>query len=608
MQRSHVVRFRYLSALWLSGAAVLALATWASFRLGLSSATAACVYLVIIVLLSLLDSFISSAIFSILAVCCLDYFFIEPRYAFDVANAQDFAALVAFLTTSIVITGLVRRLRRLAQAHSEQARLLDLTRDALFVRNLDNVITYWNRGSEDLYGWQREEALGRVSHQLLKTVFPAPLDEISGTLLRTGYWEGELVHTRRDGSQVTTASRWSLQRADNGDPLGTLETNNDITRRKQAESALRRIQETYVAEAQQLSHTGSFGWNPSTGKLYLSEEGHRIFGLDSKTVPSIEFILSLVHPDDLALVQRVIGRAAIDNQDFELEHRLRFPDGNVKHVRIVARALQSDAGATEFVGAMMDVTAIRAAERELHDTRTELAHVVRVTTLSELTATIAHEVNQSLGAVVANAEACLNWLDRDSPDLGEIRLAVQSISNDGHRASEVIRRVRTLVRKSDAQMAPFRLNEIVSETLNVLHHELLRYRVTVRLELSSDLPLVLGDRIQMQQVLLNLAMNSLEAMESITDESRELHIRSERDGSNSALVTVADCGIGIPPEKASGIFEAFVTTKATGLGMGLSISRSIVQAHGGRLWFSSNEPRGAVMQFTLPLHVPDARD
>ena len=178
MKRSHVGRFQYLVALWLSGAAVLAFATWVSFRLGLNYATAACIYLIIIVLLSLLDSFISSAIFSILAVCGLVYFFIEPIYAFDVASAQDLAALVAFLTTSIVITGLVRRLRRLAQAHGEQARLLDLTRDALFVRNLDNVITYWNRGSEDLYGWQREEALGRVSHRLLRTVFPAPLDEI----------------------------------------------------------------------------------------------------------------------------------------------------------------------------------------------------------------------------------------------------------------------------------------------------------------------------------------------------------------------------------------------------------------------------------------------
>jgi PAS domain S-box-containing protein len=606
MQRSPVGRFQYLAALWLSGAAVLALATWVSFRFGFSSATTGCVYLVIIVLLSLLDSFISSAIFSILAVCCLDYFFIAPRYAFDVANAEDFASLVAFLTTSIVITGLVRRLRRLAQAHGEQARLLDLTRDAVFVRNLDDVITYWNRGSEDLYGWKREEALGHVSHQLLKTIFPAPLNEISDTLLRTGYWEGELVHTRRDGSLITTASRWSQQRADHGEPVGTLETDNDVTRRKQAERALRRIQETYIAEAQQLSHTGSFGWNPSTGKLFWSEESHRIFGMDVKEVPSIEFVLSRVHPDDLALVQRVIGHAASQTQDFELEHRLKLPSGIVKHVRIVARALQSDAGATEFVGAVMDVTAIRAAERELHNARTELAHVVRVTTLSELTASIAHEINQSLGAVVANAEACLNWLDRDSPDLGEVRLAVQSISNDGHRASEVIRRVRALVRKSDAQMVPFDLNEIVSETLSVLRHELLRYRVTVRPELSRDLPLVLGDRIQLQQVLLNLMMNSLEAMDPVTDGSRELHIRSELDGTKSALVTVADSGNGISSDKASGIFEAFVTTKSSGLGMGLSISRSIVQAHGGRIWFSPNEPRGAIMRFTLPLHIPDA--
>jgi len=606
MKRTRIGRFQYLSALWLSGAAVLALATWACFRLGLTYATTACVYLVIIVLLSLLDSFISSVVFSVIAVCCLDLFFIQPLYAFDVANAQDLAALAAFLITSIVITGLVRRLRRLAHAHREQARLLDLTRDAVFVRDLDNVITYWNRGSEDLYGWKRQQAIGKISHELLKTVFPAPLDEITATLLRTAHWEGELLHTKRDGSKVTTASRWALQRGNDREPLATLETNNDITQRKRAEDALRRIQETYLAEAQQLSHTGSFGWNISTGKLFWSDESHRIFGFDSTVVPSIGLMLSRVHPDDFSVVQRVIDRAASDRQAFELEHRLKLPDGTVKHVRVVARALQGDVASIEFVGAVMDVTAIRVGERELHATRTELAHVMRVTTLSELTASIAHEVNQSLGAIVANAEACLNWLGGNVPDLNEVRAAINSISKDGHRASEVIRRVRALVKKTDAQMLACSLNEIVNEAVNVLHHELLRYRVAVRLELSSDLPVILGDRIQLQQVLLNLMMNGLEAMEPITERARELHIRSERDGARQARVTVADCGIGIAPDKAPGIFEAFVTTKATGLGMGLSISRSIVQAHGGRIWATPNEPRGAIIQFTLPLHLPEA--
>jgi signal transduction histidine kinase len=219
-----------------------------------------------------------------------------------------------------------------------------------------------------------------------------------------------------------------------------------------------------------------------------------------------------------------------------------------------------------------------------------------------LTASIAHEVNQSLGAVVANAEACLNWLDRDIPDLGEVRVAVESISRDGHRASEVIRRVRALVKKSEAQMLPISLNEIVGEAMTVLHHELLRHRVTVKLELSADLPAVLGDRIQLQQVLLNLVMNGVEAMESITDGPRELCIRLDREGPGYARVTVADLGMGIAADKAPGIFEAFVTTKATGLGMGLSISRSIVQAHGGRIWLSPNEPHGAIMQFTVPFH------
>jgi signal transduction histidine kinase len=487
MKRSHGV-FRYLSILWVSGAAALALATWACFVLGLSSATAACVYLVVIVLLSLMDSFVTAVVFPVIAVGCLDFFFIAPLFAFEVSNPQDLTTLSAFLITSIVITSLVRRLRRLASV----------------------------------------------------------------------------------------------------------------------EDALRRIQETYLAEAQQLSHTGSFGWKVSSGEIFWSEEGFRIFGFDPTTRPSIELVLARVHPDELAVVRRVIDRAANDRRDFAFEHRLLLPGGTVKHVRVVARAMPGATANVDFVGAVMDVTSIRLAERELQNTRTELAHVMRVTSLGELTASIAHEVNQPLGAVVANAEACLGWLDRELPDLNEAHAAIERIIRDGHRAGEVIRRVRALIKRTDTQMAPVDINEIVCEAVNIVEHELLRYRVSTRMELSTDLPAVFGDRIQLQQVVLNLIINGIEAMQPITDRRRELFIRSQQDETQQVQLTVMDCGIGLSAENAHRIFDAFVTTKSSGMGMGLSICRSIIQAHGGRIWASSNEPFGAAVRFTLPLHRPEA--
>jgi signal transduction histidine kinase len=231
---------------------------------------------------------------------------------------------------------------------------------------------------------------------------------------------------------------------------------------------------------------------------------------------------------------------------------------------------------------------------------------MRVTSLGELTASIAHEVNQPLGAIVANAEACLGWLERESPDLNEAHAAIARIVRDGHRASEVIRRIRALIKKTDTQMVALDVNEIVSEAMNIVEHELRRFRVSQRMELSSDLLVVLGDRIQLQQVLLNFIINSIEAMQPITDRQRELVIRTEQDETRRVRVTVMDCGIGLSAENAHRIFDAFVTTKSSGMGMGLSICRSIMEAHGGRIWASPNEPHGAAVQFTLPPHRPEA--
>jgi predicted ATPase/signal transduction histidine kinase len=362
-----------------------------------------------------------------------------------------------------------------------------------------------------------------------------------------------------------------------------------------------RRSEAYLSQAQRLSHTGTFGWRPSSGEIYWTEETFRIFEYDPATTPTLELIALRVHPDDAGAFRQVVERASSDEQDFAHAYRLRMPDERVKHVNVVARAFRNEAGAVEFVGSVMDVSAMRLAERELHKTQSDLAHMTRVTSLGELTASIAHEVNQPLGAVLINAEACLSWLDHEQPNLAEAHVALGRIIRDGTRAGEVIRRIRTLAKKADTKMAPLNLNEVLSDALTLVQHELLSSRVALRMEQSSALPLILGDRVQLQQVILNLVINGIEAMQSITDRPRELVVRSERDDQH-VRVTVTDCGIGFSADNAGQLFNTFFTTKSSGLGMGLSICRSIIELHGGRIWAVPNVPNGASIQFKLPLY------
>jgi C4-dicarboxylate-specific signal transduction histidine kinase len=371
--------------------------------------------------------------------------------------------------------------------------------------------------------------------------------------------------------------------------------------RKLAAEKLERS-EGYLSEAQRLSSTGSIGWNVSSGEIYCSEETYKIFEFDRAVKPTLELILQRIHPDDRAFSQETIARASREKTDFDFEHRLLMPDGAVKRLRVKAHALQDASGNLEYVGAVMDVTTIRLAEMELHKTRTELAHAARVTSLGELTASIAHEVNQPLGAVVTNAEAGMNWLDCHPPDMKEAHAAFERIAREGNRAGEIIRRVRTLARKTDIQMAPLELNEMVSEALALVQHELLGYRVSMRMDLATALPRVLADRVQLQQVILNLVLNGIEAMQSITDRARELVIRSEQSDTQHVRVTVTDCGVGFSAENAERLFTSFFTTKSSGMGMGLSICRSIIDAHGGRIWATPNLPHGATIEFTLPSH------
>jgi PAS domain S-box-containing protein len=292
-------------------------------------------------------------------------------------------------------------------------------------------------------------------------------------------------------------------------------------------------------------------------------------------------------------------RATGSHKPFEKEYVRK--DGS--RVPVLLGGAAFDERRDHGVSFVLDLTERKRVEGALRDTQTNLAHVTRMTTLGELTASIAHEVNQPLGAVVNAAAACRRWLDRGTPDLDEARRAVEWITKEANRASEVIRRVRALANKTDIEKVPLDVNDVVREIIALVQRELFSHRVSLRMELAPTLPMILGDRVQLQQVIINLVMNGIEAMQSVTDRPRELVIRSHQDETDRVLVTVMDTGAGISAENADRLFNAFFTTKSSGMGMGLSICRSIMEAHDGRLWATANVPHGATFQFTLPVNA-----
>jgi two-component system sensor kinase FixL len=376
-------------------------------------------------------------------------------------------AIATFL--SLWIQSTTRKLRN-------QAGLLDLTHDAIFVRDMNDIITYWNRAAEDLYGWPAQSALGVVSHKLVKTDFPVPYDEITAQLLRAGHWEGDLVHTKRDGTTVTVSSRWSLQRDSRGHPVAILETNTDIDER-------------------------------------------------------------------------------------------------------------------------------RLAQENLAKAQAELAQLSRVSTLGELTASIAHEVNQPLAAIVTSGEASLRWLDTESPPLDRVKRGIVRIIGDANRASDVIRRLRALSKKDGLQKAPIDLNDVVRESVPLIRQELSTHQVSLKLDLGKPLPDINGDRFLLQLVVINLAINAVQAMASVeAGRSRNLVIRTRPENEDQVLLAVEDTGPGFDPTVEADLFQAFFTTKPSGMGMGLTICRSIVEAHDGRISASRNEQGGSTFQFVLPRH------
>ena len=407
--------------------------------------------------------------------------------------------------------------------------------------------------------------------------------------------DGTVKHTHTVGHPVLNAS---------GDVVQFVCTMMDVTERKRAEEKLRQS-EAYLAEAQKLTHTGSWVWAVAEKRaLHLSEEWYRVYGFDpNEGIPASNKPVQRMHPDDRARWQQVFDRAISEESDYEAEYRILLPDGAVRHIHSVGHPVLGASGKlVQFVGSSSDVTERKQAEEALRQAQADLARTNRVTTMGELTASLAHEVNQPIAAAATDANTCLRWLARDQPDLEEARAAASRVVKDAARAAEIMSRIRSLFKKEMSQRELVDVNDIIRGMIELLRSEATRYSISMRTELSKDLPLIMGDRVQLQQVTMNLIINSIDAMKDV-DGTREITITSQRAENEQLQVSVSDTGIGLPSQRADQIFNAFFTTKPHGTGMGLRISRSIVESHGGRLWAAPNSPRGACFAFTLPTKI-----
>jgi PAS domain S-box-containing protein len=379
-----------------------------------------------------------------------------------------------------------------------------------------------------------------------------------------------------------------------------------LSEQKRGEQALRRS-EAYLADAQRLTHTGSWAYDVFAGKVtYSSHEHSRLYGLDSsKGIPSYEEFRQRTHPEDFEPLLEAIESAARAGTDVEHNFRIVLPDGTIRHVHGLGHPVfNASGGLVEYVGIMTDVTErVRADEEHerLRQLQADLAYLSRVTTMGELTASLAHEIKQPITAAVTDAKTCLRWLGRDCPDVQEAREAASRIVNDVTRAADIITSLSLFFKKGTVQREMIDINELIREMIVLLRNEANRYSISVHTELTEGISKIMADRVQLQQVFMNLMLNAVDAMKESAG-GGELRIKSEaHDG--QLLISVSDTGVGIPPHQVDKIFESFFTTKGHGIGMGLPISRSIIESHGGRLWATNSTGRGATFQFTLPTAV-----
>ena len=493
--------------------------------------------------------------------------------------------------------------RKQAEAALRQGEMLRAeglfleTIPAMMWRGADSgELDYLNRRAVDYLGHSAADLSGG---RLFEAVHPDDRDEAirlwrAAVEASTSY---EHVHRlrRRDGQY-----RWmrSVGEFSDGGGDGIRRWYGlviDIDDRKRAEEELRRSA-AFLAQAQRVTATGSLWWKVATGEIIWSDESYRVMDYPRSTTPSVERIMDRVHPDDRALVAATVDRMVRERSHMELEHRLLMPDQSVKHVRVLIQYVGDQAGHPEFAGAVTDITERKCAEVELQRTHAKLTRASQVATIAELSASIAHEINQPLASVVTASQACQTWLTNDPPNIERALTTLDRVVRDGHSAAEVVSRIRALFQQVSPAKEPLEVAAVVEEVLGVIAVESRDNSIVVETDVQPAQ--VLADRVQIQQVLLNLAHNAIESMVDVPDGAKRIAIRSRREATE-VLIAVSDQGCGLTDPAA--VFEAFYTTKASGMGMGLAISRSIVEAHGGRLWASANQGIGTTFSFTLPL-------
>jgi PAS domain S-box-containing protein len=497
----------------------------------------------------------------------------------------------------------------LMRSEARKAAILDAALDCIITIDHEGRVIEFNPAAERTFGYHRSDV---VDKQLVADVIIPPS-------LREKHRQGlaryvatreprligkrvEMTAVRADGSEFPVELAISPIELD-GPPSFTCYL-RDITDRLATENSLRRS-EAFLVEGQRLSLTGTFSWKVAAKEVLWSEQVYRIFEFEPSVTVTLGLIASRVHPDDMPMMADMIQRAEGDGRDFEYDHRLQMPDGSVKYLHLIGHATRDDNGCLEYIGAVQDVTQRRLAEQALDEARSDLAHVARIATVGTLTASIAHEVNQPLSGIVTNASTCLRMLAADPPNIDGARETAQRTIRDGNRASDVIKRLRTLFSKRDETPEFFDLNEATREVLALSFSDLHRNRVILEPKFANGLPPLMGDRVQLQQVILNLVQNASDAMSNVDDRPRRLMISTTLDGDDHLRVMVQDVGVGFPPQDAQRLFDAFYTTKDTGMGIGLSVSRSIIEKHRGRLWAAPNDGPGATVSFSIPCGPDD---